>query len=138
MSRLRKHTTVFYSTHILDDVQRVSDTVVILNKGSLVAQGPIEELLAGSEGVVYMIHLKGDLEKTLARLRSQPWVSGIKTGQHNGDTTWQVNVTDPQAAEAQLFKLLVNDNVVVTEYRRKQYDLEDIFMQVIEGGQNVK
>jgi ABC-2 type transport system ATP-binding protein len=47
MSRLRKYTTVFYSTHILDDVQRVSDTVVILNKGALVAQGSIEELLAG-------------------------------------------------------------------------------------------
>src|SRR5512136_1342418 len=38
MERLRKHTTIFYSTHILDDVQRVSDTVVILNKGALVAQ----------------------------------------------------------------------------------------------------
>ncbi len=50
ISKLRKHTTVFYSTHILDDVQRVSDAVIILNKGQLVAQGPIEELLAGSEG----------------------------------------------------------------------------------------
>jgi len=46
LSRLRKHATIFYSTHILDDVQRVSDTVVILNQGALVAQGPIEELLA--------------------------------------------------------------------------------------------
>lgn len=138
MSRLRKHTTVFYSTHILDDVQRVSDTVVILNKGTLVAQGPIEELLAGSEGVVYIIHLKGQLEETHTQVRSQPWVSGIKTGQHNGETTWQVSVTDPQAAEAQLFRILSTDGVIVTEYRRKQYELEDIFMQVIEGGQNVK
>jgi len=32
MERLRKHTTIFYSTHILDDVQRVSDTVVILTR----------------------------------------------------------------------------------------------------------
>ena len=138
MSRLRKHTTVFYSTHILDDVQRVSDTVVILNKGALVAQGPIEELLAGSEGIIYVIHLKGQLEETHTQVRSQPWVSGIKAGQHNGETTWQVGVTDPQAAETRLFKLLSNDGVVVTEFRRKQYELEDIFMQVIEGGQNVK
>jgi ABC-2 type transport system ATP-binding protein len=137
MSRLRKHTTVFYSTHILDDVQRVSDTVVILNKGALVAQGPIEELLAGSEGVVYSINLKGQLEEIHKKVLSQPWVRGIKTGRHNGETTWQVSVSDPQAAEAQLFKLLVDDIAVVTEYRRKQYELEDIFMQVIEGGQNV-
>jgi ABC-2 type transport system ATP-binding protein len=138
MSRLRKYSTVFYSTHILDDVQRVSDTVVILNKGKLVAQGPIEELLAGSEGVIYLIHLKGQLEETHSQVLSQPWVRGIKTSQHNGESIWQVSVTDPQMAEDRLFKILSNDGVVVTEYRRKQYELEDIFMQVIEGGQNVK
>jgi ABC-2 type transport system ATP-binding protein len=138
MSKLRKHTTVFYSTHILDDVQRVSDTVVILNKGELVAQGPIEELLAGSEGVIYLVHLKGDADFALKQVQSQPWVSGIKIGAHGGETTWQVSVTDPPVAEAQLLKLLVNGPVVVTEFRRKQYELEDVFMQVIEGGQNVR
>jgi len=136
MSRLRKYTTIFYSTHILDDVQRVSDTVVILDKGQLVAQGLIEELLAGSEGVVYLVHLKGEVETARQRILSQPWVSSIISGQYNSHTTWQVSVSDPQAAEVQLFKLLATDSVVVTEFRRKQYELEDVFMQVIEGGSN--
>jgi ABC-2 type transport system ATP-binding protein len=138
MSRLRKYTTVFYSTHILDDVQRVSDTVVILDKGQLVAQGPIEELLAGSEGVIYIVHLRGQVEEARKRVLAQPWVSGIIDGQHNGDSAWQVSVSDPQAAEAGLLKMLVNDSVVVTEFRRKLYELEDVFMQVIEGGSNVR
>jgi ABC-2 type transport system ATP-binding protein len=138
MSRLRKYATIFYSTHILDDVQRVSDTVVILNKGELVAQGPIEELLAGSEGVIYIIHLKGEVESALKLVQSLSWVSGIKTSQHNEESIWQVSVTDPEPAEAQLLKLLVNGPVVVNEFRRKQYELEDVFMQVIEGGQNVR
>jgi ABC-2 type transport system ATP-binding protein len=138
MSRLRKYTTVFYSTHILDDVQRVSDTVVILNKGMLVAEGPIEELLAGSEGVVYIVHLKGESDWARKRIQSQAWVGGIKTGQHGDESTWQVSVTDPQKAEADLLKLLVNGPVMVTEFRRKQYELEDIFMQVIEGGQDAR
>jgi ABC-2 type transport system ATP-binding protein len=138
MSKLRKYTTVFYSTHILDDVQRVSDTVVILDKGALVAQGPIEELLAGSEGVVYIIHLRGQVEEARTQMLSHPWVSGIITGQHNGDSAWQVSVNDPQTAETELLKLLVNGPTVVTEFRRKQYELEDIFMQVVEGGRNVR
>jgi ABC-2 type transport system ATP-binding protein len=137
MSKLRKYATIFYSTHILDDVQRVSDTVVILNKGDLVAQGPIEELLAGSEGVVYIVHLKGQVESALEHVQSQPWVSGIKSSQTENGSIWQVSVTDLEAAEMNLLKLLVNDPVVVTEFRRKQYELEDVFMQVIEGGQNV-
>jgi ABC-2 type transport system ATP-binding protein len=138
MSTLRKYATIFYSTHILDDVQRVSDTVVILNKGQLVAQGPIEELLAGSEGVIYIIHLRGEVESALKQVQSLSWVSGIKSTQHDGESIWQVSVTDPEAAETQLLKLLVNDPVVVKEFRRKQYELEDVFMQVVEGGQDVR
>jgi ABC-2 type transport system ATP-binding protein len=134
ISKLRKHTTVFYSTHILDDVQRVSDAVVILNKGQLVAQGPIEELLAGSEGVEYLVHVRGQVEEARQQLLSQPWVKEVRIDEHNGETVWQVSISDTQVAEEQLFKLLANGPAVVTEFRRKQYELEDIFMQVVEGG----
>jgi ABC-2 type transport system ATP-binding protein len=138
MSRLRKYTTVFYSTHILDDVQRVSDTVAILNRGALVAQGAIEDLLAGGEGAVYMVHLRGDVDSARAQVEAKPWVTRITTGEHKGETIWQISVRDPEAAEAQLLKDLVNGPVVVTEFRRKQYELEDIFMQVVEGGQDAR
>ena len=133
MSRLRQYTTIFYSTHILDDVQRVSDTVVILNKGQLVAEGPIENLLSGGEGVAYIIHLRGQVEEARKQLLSQPWVNGIVDGQHNGDIAWQVSVSDPQTAEAQLFRLLANCPIEVTEFRRRRYELEDIFIKVVEG-----
>src|SRR3954466_11094110 len=45
MSELKGETTVFYSTHILDDVQRVSDNVAILDQGRLVRAAPTAELL---------------------------------------------------------------------------------------------
>src|SRR5512136_3148759 len=53
MERLRKHCTIFYSTHILDDVQRVSDTVCILDHGELVAQAPIGELLGNGQAAAF-------------------------------------------------------------------------------------
>ncbi len=65
-------------------------------------------------------------------------MNAVKTSQQNEESIWQVSVTDPHTAEAQLLKLLVNGPVTVTEFRRKQYELEDVFMQVIEGGQNVR
>ncbi|HEY4722653.1 MAG TPA: ABC transporter ATP-binding protein, partial [Anaerolineae bacterium] len=55
MERLRKHTTIFYSTHILSDVQRISDTVAILNRGQLIAHAPIEQLLTGSGSTIYQL-----------------------------------------------------------------------------------
>jgi ABC-2 type transport system ATP-binding protein len=140
MERLRKHTTIFYSTHILSDVQRVSDTVAILNHGKLVAQASIEELLAGSGGVTYAVTVKaqnGQAENARQHIASQPWVSAVSAAPVNGGHTgWMINVSDEAAAENQLFKLLAAQDVIVTEFGRKKYDLEQVFMGIVEDNNN--
>jgi ABC-2 type transport system ATP-binding protein len=134
MERLRKHTTIFYSTHILDDVQRVSDTVVIMNHGQLVAHAPIEELLAGKDGVVYSLTVKGDGQSAKARLSQQAWVKSVTAKSNNGSTALQVNVTNAEMAEAQLLRLIFSDtNAIVSEFGRKKHDLEEVFLGIVEG-----
>jgi len=134
MGRLREHTTVFYSTHILDDVQRVSDTVAILNQGRLVAQAPIEALLAGSGHTVYLLELKGAIERARAALAAASWVAGVTEEQRNGASCWHVSVTDDAAAEAELLRLVLRDDGLrVAAFGRKRYDLEDVFMGLVEG-----
>ncbi len=133
MERLRERATVFYSTHILDDVQRVSDTVAILNNGELVAKAPIEELLAGSDGIVYTIDVKGDGSDAEQRVAGQPWVSDVQVTRVNDCAHWLVRVTDDAAAESQLLRLmLAEEQVVVTAFGRRTYDLEDVFMNLVE------
>jgi ABC-2 type transport system ATP-binding protein len=135
MERLRKHTTIFYSTHILADVQRVSDRVVILNRGALVAEAPIDQLLAGSGATVYHLALRGETGPAHARVSSQPWVSGLEARPNgDGQVHWLVSVTDVDAAEAQLQRLVLEDaQVQVTEFGRKRYDLEEVFLRMVEG-----
>jgi ABC-2 type transport system ATP-binding protein len=140
MERLRKHTTVFYSTHILEDVQRVSDSVAILNHGQLVAQAPIAELLNGSGGITYTLAIRGPANAARARITSQPWVASVVddlTSDHglSGATTLQVRVTDAGAAEAQLLRLILDDqHTTVIEFGRTKQNLEAIFLQIVEGG----
>ena len=135
MERLRAHTTIFYSTHILDDVQQVSDSVAILNHGQLVAQGPIEDLLAGGGDPVYTLKLKGDAGRALARIKVLPWVSGVNEARHNGSVTWEVSVTDDRAAEAQLLSHVLADGALtLVEFTRRKLDLEEVFMSMMEGG----
>jgi len=132
MERLRKHTTIFYSTHILDDVQRVSDTVVILNKGELVAQGPIEEVLAWGQAVSFTLTVRGDSEGIEARLRSQPWVTGLEEMSRNGRVSWLIRVSDRELAEAELVSLaLAGGGVTICEFGCKTQNLEDVFLNVI-------
>jgi ABC-2 type transport system ATP-binding protein len=134
MERLRKHTTIFYSTHILDDVQRVSDTVAILNRGQLVACGPIDQMMSDKDGTVFTMMVKGPTSRIEERLRQLSWVTQVSAAPHNGATTWQVRVSDEAAAEATLLRHIQADEaVVVTEFSRKKYDLEEVFMELVQG-----
>jgi len=135
MSRIRKYATIFYCTHILDDVQRVSDQVAIVNEGQLITQAPIEELLAGTGELSYTVALKGDTETAYNQVTRQPWVSGIQVSQADGHVTWQVSVTDEAAAEDQLMSLLVSNGLKVSNFSRKAQNLEDVFIKIIERSQ---
>jgi ABC-2 type transport system ATP-binding protein len=135
MSRLRKHTTIFYCTHILDDAERVSDQVAIVNQGELITQAPIEELLAGTGDLVYSVTLKGDTQRAYIQVTQQPWVSGIEVSQEGGQTNWQVSVTDEAAAQDQLMSLLVSNSLKVSNFSRKEQNLEDVFLNIVERSQ---
>lgn len=138
MEALRSETTIFYSTHILDDVQRVSDRVAILNKGNLIAQAPIEELLAGSEGVAYTLVLEGNTQEVYSGLSTQKWITSINESKGKEQTRWVVDVTDPATAKKKLLRTVLSyDGIDVIEYGLKKYELEEIFMRLVkEDGNN--
>src|SRR5512134_303469 len=135
MSRIRKYATIFYCTHILDDVQRVSDQVAIVNQGRLVTQASIEELLAGTGDVIYSVTLRGDAQGAYTQVIQQPWVSGIESSQEDGHAIWQVSVTEESAAEDELMSLLVSSGLKVSNFSRKEQNLEDVFINIIERSQ---
>ena len=135
MSRIRKYATIFYCTHILDDVQKVSDQVAIVNQGELITQAPIEELLAGTGDAIYSVTLGGDTRSAYTQVIQQPWVSGIESSREDGHAVWQVSVTDEVAAKDQLLSLLVSSGVKVSNFSRKEQNLEDVFINIIEGSQ---
>ncbi|MBD3406293.1 MAG: ATP-binding cassette domain-containing protein [Candidatus Lokiarchaeota archaeon] len=137
MESLRDRATIFYSTHILDDVQRVSDEVAILNKGQLIAQSPIEELLAGSEGTVYSMTLEGSTDSIKSKVSNLDWVTEIHEHTQQGKTHWTVAVSDEEQAKTQLLRTILTDKKVnVTKFGMKQYELEEIFMRVVEEEEN--
>jgi ABC-2 type transport system ATP-binding protein len=139
MERLRKYTTIFYSTHILDDVQRVSDTVAIMNKGKLVAQAPIDELLMDSGGAAYQLKVQGCSEAVREAVRAQPRVSSLTETPVNGYTSWSVRVTDEAAAEYSLLRMVLSEPTAsVVEFGQQKYNLEDVFLNIVEGANHGK
>jgi ABC-2 type transport system ATP-binding protein len=109
--------------------------VAILNHGQLIAQAPLEELLSGGDGAVYSLVISGDARQTLSTVESQSWVSGITASvADEGLTLWQVSVTDEEAAETELLRLVLADGQLkVMDWGRKKYELEEIFLDLVEG-----
>ena len=139
MERLRKYTTIFYSTHILDDVQRVSDTVCILNRGELAAEAPIQELLAGSGKVMFRLQTRGDIRQIRPLVAAQPWVTSVQVGQSDGRAEWLVSVCDPHAAEDQLLRLVMSQpGITVTGFGQSRLELEEVFMNLVGGNSHGK
>jgi ABC-2 type transport system ATP-binding protein len=134
LESLRTSTTIVYATHVVEDVQQVSDTVAILSHGELVACTPFEDLRANPAWAIFTVVIKGDPSEAHGRLVAQPWVSDISATTENDQTTWRVRVTDETIAEAELLRLVLRDGrVAVTGFARKGYELESISASLVNG-----
>ena len=85
MAQLRGETTVFYSTHILEDVQRVSDHVAILDGGRLVRAAPTAELLASFTRDRVRVVVGGADDTTGIDLAKLPCVLSVEPTEREGE-----------------------------------------------------
>jgi ABC-2 type transport system ATP-binding protein len=131
VSRLRGTATVFMSTHILNDVERVCDRVAILNLGHLVVEGPIDELLDRYAQPVYELEPEpqqpGSIERLADAMRGQPWARDIVC---TPDTV-RVFVNDPKVAGPEILPLVVSSGVGLVRYERARPSLEDVFLRLV-------
>ncbi|MGD0123031.1 MAG: ATP-binding cassette domain-containing protein [Candidatus Limnocylindrales bacterium] len=131
ISRLRGTATVFMSTHILNDVERVCDRVAILNLGHLVVEGPIDELLDRYAQPIYEIEPEpqqpGSIDRLAAVLRGQAWAREVRT---TPDTV-RVFVDDPKVAGPAILPLVASSGVNVVRYERVRPSLEDVFLRLV-------
>ena len=127
---LRGRTTVFFSTHILADVERVCDTVAILDRGRVVAQAPIDELKAryGQQKVV--VEVTGGADELAEQIRRQSWAAAVYRG-NNGAI--EVTVTDVGAAQQQIPTMIAARRLGLSRMEAGEMGLEEVFVELVGG-----
>jgi ABC-2 type transport system ATP-binding protein len=127
---LRGTATVLFSTHVLADVERVCDRVGILDRGRLVTEGPLGELLDRYALPIYRIEPEPGQAEAVAglldALRRVPWATGV-AAEHG---MLRVTVSDPARAAAELLPAIVAAGVAVTAVERLRPTLEDVFLRL--------
>ncbi|TVP86092.1 MAG: ABC transporter ATP-binding protein [Acholeplasmataceae bacterium] len=125
---LKGKVTVFFSTHILSDVERICDRVIIINEGAAVLEDTIENIKAMSE--THAIEIEADvavLNKIEALLQDIEHVMNIKTNHQ----TMVVTVDDLDVSRKHIYRILHEHDMMVKKIMVKEPTLEDIYMKVV-------
>ncbi len=130
----REH-TVIISTHILPEVQAVCDRVVVINKGSVVADRRTEDLtLAVSGSRKLDVKIVGPQEDVLKELRSMTGVRSAQVVGHN-DTdsiTYSVESEPNVDIRKPMFFRLASKGWAIIGLEGAEMNLEDIFIRLVD------
>jgi ABC-2 type transport system ATP-binding protein len=120
--------TVFLCSHLLHEVQEVSDRVAIIKKGQLVAEGTVGELLGRGQ---YLRLKAGDIDGLLHALGAVEWVRGVER------LDGYVRAAAPLDRAAELNQLLAGRGVFLSELAPWETQLEDVFLELTGEGVEV-
>jgi ABC-2 type transport system ATP-binding protein len=133
--RLREEsTTVFLSSHILADVERVCDVVGIIDRGRLIVQAGVEELRQRFARPVFELEFEESPSSVVDSLTSIPWVLGVEADQRGGVFRLRVSTLDEAQAKRELPRIAVDSGLTLRHYELAQPSLEDVFIQLLASG----
>ena len=126
--------TIFISSHMLYEIQQVCNRVAILQKGNLIKQGAVADLLRRNEQVIVRFNNMGETEQALAVLQQAKetgasWIANVTivTPRPN-DTTLHIDA--PRVRSAEINTMLARNNLFAAELRPQEGNLEEVFMEL--------
>jgi ABC-2 type transport system ATP-binding protein len=125
-------TTVFFSSHILADVERVCDAVAILERGRVVASAGIAELTSRASAKQLVVELEGDGDANLVAraLADKAWLKTLDTRERS----LRMTVSDLGAAQREIPAAIAATGVALRRFEIDETSLEDVFVELVEGG----
>jgi gliding motility-associated transport system ATP-binding protein len=131
LGELRSKHTILLSSHILHEIEKTVDRVLILKEGELVADGTTDELCAkvvGGPRVMMDIH--ADAEAVSATLRSVQGVHDVDATPHDGWCRVEVAPTGDDDLRDALTRKAEGKGWAVREVTQRNPNLEDYYLQL--------
>ena len=127
--------TVILSTHILPEVAMVCSGVIIINQGSIVAQGAIDTLVEEFfPSARVQVEIGGPRDAVRERLPGIPGVTAVKDDVADGVAgTFVVESPRGRDVRSEIFQLAAQQKWALRELRRVGMTLEEVFIKVVAG-----
>lgn len=133
IAELGKEKTIFVSSHILSDIDRICTDVGVISDGMSIFSGSMKDMKKITRSHVIRLELEGDIGKFCEALKGAGWVGGFET---RGD--FEVDITfDPTMPMADAVKeatnLVLQHGLDLISVTSSTSSIEDAFMQLIRG-----
>ncbi|MGO4888337.1 ATP-binding cassette domain-containing protein [Anaerobacillus sp. MEB173] len=129
ITKLKKNTTILFSTHVLNDAEEVSDDVIIINEGEIKEANSLEALRTAHQQAMIFIQTIGQAESHVKHMKDWSIVAEII---HEGNTA-KIIVNDLEAAKLAILEEIVSKNIPILKFEIGRTTLEDLFVKVVKG-----
>jgi ABC-2 type transport system ATP-binding protein len=127
--------TVILSTHILPEVSMVCEGVIIINRGRVVASGPLDRLMQElSPTARIQVQVEGPAELVAQSLRALPGVQRVEArGAVDGTGTFVLEAERARDVRREIAQLIAQQRWGLLELKALDLSLEDVFIRIVAG-----
>ncbi|MFW9991237.1 MAG: ABC transporter ATP-binding protein [Candidatus Odinarchaeota archaeon] len=127
---------IILSTHILPDIERIGDHLIVLDRGHIKASSPLEELLKKFKNTI-RVQVIGDPGLLIADLRKNSFFN-VYQGRETGELVLEAlfdrnDPLDQKKTVKLLLEMIKKNNLGLASLRPHSLKLEDVFMDILEG-----
>ena len=123
--------TVILSSHILYEVQQVCNRVAILQKGCMVRQGEVRELLRQGKRLLVRMNTLEEARAALSCLQKRRAFGANWIAQVSNDHDSELQIDSPLARASEIVAMLAQQQLYVAEIRPQENSLEEFFMELV-------
>jgi len=127
ISNIGKEKTVLLSTHILQEVEAISDRVIIINNGQIVADENAQLLKEKGEGLTQTIHIELDKAADPEIWNSLPFIDHVKSIEN---TQFLLGTEEIRDIRGEIFNFAVNQGLTILSLSLKKKSLEEVFREL--------
>jgi len=121
--------TVFFSTHVLADVERICDRVIIIKQGKAVLEDTIENIKKMNPKRMIEIETAGDAREKLLEITGR--IGWVENAIFDSERKARVTVSDLDKAMLELPGLINGGDVAIRRFTVQEPTLEDIFIKAV-------
>lgn len=129
LSIARERTTIVFSTHILSDVERIADSIGVINDGKLILEGPVQEIKnMKRKDTIKLILSNPEMAKELmSRINELTFVLEVALEKEG----ILIKLTNAEEFGKEILSLLVREDIPVLRYEILEPSLENVFLEVV-------